>query len=146
MSIVVKPNSNFTFGVYQRIKHENVGWKWLKFEARMMKKGHEWTHQTGTDELVIVLLGGKFKVSSNRGSWETINARKNIFCGIVHTLYLPPSTQFKLTATSDTLYVGYGWCFIEGSFGPKFVKPASILVVILTVLIYLLFSLLFISL
>ena len=114
MSVVVKPNSNSTFGVYQRITPENSGWKWLNFEARLMKRGHQWTHQTGTNEMVIVLLGGDFQVSSNRGSWKTINGRKDVFSGIAHTLYLPPNTQFTLTATSNTLDIGYGWCLAEG--------------------------------
>ena len=114
MSVVVKPNSNSTFGVYQRITTENAGWKWLNFEARLMKRGHQWTHQTGTNEMVIVLLGGDFQVSSNRGSWKTINGRKDVFSGIAHTLYLPPNTQFTLTATSNTLDIGYGWCLAEG--------------------------------
>ena len=130
MSVVVKPNSNSTFGVYQRITTENAGWKWLNFEARLMKRGHQWTHQTGTNEMVIVLLGGDFQVSSNRGSWKTINGRKDVFSGIAHTLYLPPNTQFTLTATSNTLDIGYGWCLAEGSFEPKFVKPEDTPVVI----------------
>ena len=130
MSVVVKPNSNSTFGVYQRITPENAGWKWLNFEARLMKRGHQWTHQTGRNEMVIVLLGGDFQVSSNRGSWKTINGRKDVFSGIAHTLYLPPNTQFTLTATSNTLDIGYGWCLAEGSFEPKFVKPEDTPVVI----------------
>ena len=97
MSILIKPRSNISYGVYQRITPENAGWKWLSFEARLMKKGQQWIQDTVSNEMVIVLLGGNFKVSSNRGSWETINGRKDVFSGIAHTLYLPPNTQFTLT-------------------------------------------------
>jgi 5-deoxy-glucuronate isomerase len=94
MSILIKPNIDTSSGIYQKISPDNAGWKWLSFEARLMKKGQQWIYQTGTNEMVIVLLGGNFQVSSNRGSWETINGRKDVFSGVAHTLI--PSSQHTI--------------------------------------------------
>ena len=66
-------------GVYQQITSEKAGWNWLNFEARFMKKGEKWTFETEQYEIAIVLLGGNFKVESNKGAWETKNGRKNVF-------------------------------------------------------------------
>jgi len=112
-------------GVYQSITAEKSKWKWLNFEARLMKKGEKWSFETGENEMVIVLLGGNFKVESNKGKWETLNGRKDVFSGVAHTLYLPINTNFTLTALSEMLDIGYGWCQAENEYEPKLLLPEN---------------------
>lgn len=95
-----------------------------------MFKGETWEHDTQGNEMVIVLLGGNFKVESNRGNWETKNGRKDVFNGVAHTLYLSRNSKFTLTALSDTLDIGYGWCKVDEDFPAKFVTPEDTPVVI----------------
>ena len=128
MNLLVKPNKEF--GVYQRITPQSANWKWLNFEANLMRKGEELTFITEQNEIVIVLLGGNFRVESNRGFWETINGRKDVFSGVAHTLYLPRKTEFILTAMSDVLDIAYGWCNADQDYEPKFIKPEDIPIVI----------------
>lgn len=97
-------------GVYQRILKEEAGWAYLNFEARLMKKSATWSGHTGNNEYGIILLGGNYKVESSRGSWRTVNGRKDVFSGIAHTLYLPRDTAFELSAESEELDLGIGWC------------------------------------
>ena len=80
--------------------------------------------------MAIVLLSGNFKVESNKGSWETINGRKDVFSGVAHTLYLSKNTRFTLVAQSDVLDIGYGWCQADEDFEPKFITPEKTPVVI----------------
>ena len=75
-----------------------------------MKKGEKWNGFTGNNEYGIILLGGNYRVKTDRGSWETKNGRENVFSGIAHTLYLPRNTTFELIAESEFLDLGYGWC------------------------------------
>ena len=117
-------------GVYHQITPASAQWKYLNFEARNMKLGEQWNHDTSENEMVIVLLSGNFEVSSNKGSWETINGRKDVFKGVAHTLYLSRNTQFTLTAKSETLDIAYGWCTADTDFPPKFVTPENTPVVI----------------
>lgn len=126
--LLIKPNSDSK--VYQKITPKSANWESLYFEARTMNEGETWEHYTEDNEMVIVLLGGNFKVESDKGSWETINGRKDVFSGVAHTLYLPRQTKFTLTATSKDLDIGYGWCFSNEDFPPKFVKPEDTPVVI----------------
>ena len=121
MKLLVRPKTKM--GVYQQITSEKACWNWLNFEARLMKKGEEWRFETKEYEIGIVLLGGNFKVESNKGNWETKNGRKNVFSGVAHTLYLPRETVFKLTALSEILDIAYAWCLAEKSFEPKFILP-----------------------
>lgn len=117
----IKPTSNT--GIYHQITTKSANWKYLNFEARIMSMGETWEYDTRDNEMVIVLLSGNFKVESNRGNWETNNGRKDVFSGVAHTLYLSRNSQFTLTALSDTLDIGYGWCQVEEDFPAKFVTP-----------------------
>ena len=126
--LLQKPKA--TSKIYHRVTPESAQWEYLSFEAREMELNETWEHDTKDNEMVIVLLSGNFKVSSNHGDWETINGRKDVFSGVAHTLYLPRNSQFKLTATSNNLDIAYGWCKSEEDFPAKFVRPEETPVVI----------------
>ena len=126
--LLIKPNSDLK--VYQKITPESANWESLYFEAREMSLGDTWSHNTEENEIVIVLLSGNYKVESDKGTWKTINGRKDVFCGVAHTLYLPRHTKFTLEATSQKLDIAYGWCFSDEDFSPKFVTPENTPVVI----------------
>ncbi|WP_421809968.1 5-deoxy-glucuronate isomerase [Flagellimonas sp.] len=126
--LLVKPKTDAE--IYHRITPESANWKYLGFEARLMKKDDEWVHDTLDTEMVIVLLGGNFEVESNKGHWKTLNGRKNVFKGVAHTLYLPRHTKFSLKAVSETLDIAYGWCNAEQDYPPKFVTPENTPIVI----------------
>lgn len=126
--LLVKPKTES--GIYHKITPESANWKYLNFEAREMILNETWQWETQDNELVIVLLSGNFKVESNKGSWETLNGRKDVFSGVAHTLYLPRNTKFTLTAISSVLDIAYGWCKSDGDFKAKFVTPEETPVVI----------------
>ncbi|MCK4988955.1 MAG: 5-deoxy-glucuronate isomerase [Bacteroidales bacterium] len=109
--------------VYQRVLKEDAGWEYLNFEARLMKKDEKWNGHTGNNELGIILLGGNYRVKTDRGSWLTINGRSDVFSGIAHTLYLPRNTDYELTAESELLDLGYGWCETDQDHPARFKTP-----------------------
>ncbi len=96
-------------GIYQSVLKEEAGWQYLNFQARLMRKAEVWEGDTGESEYGIILLGGDYSITSDKGSWKTVNGRKDVFGGIAHTLYLPRHTGFKLKAESELLDIAYGW-------------------------------------
>jgi 5-deoxy-glucuronate isomerase len=106
--LLVKPEQGS--GIYQSVLKEDTGWQFLNFQARLMKRGEIWSASTEGNEFAIILLGGNYSVTSDKGSWETVNGRRDVFSGIAHTLYLPRHTEFELTAMSDELDIACGWC------------------------------------
>lgn len=126
--LLQKPNE--TSKIYHQVTPESAQWEYLSFEAREMELNETWEHDTKDNEMVIVLLSGNFKVSSNHGDWETVNGRKDVFSGVAHTLYLPRNSKFELTATSEVLDIAYGWCKSDEDFPAKFVTPEETPVVI----------------
>ena len=63
--LLQKPNA--TSKIYHRVTPESAQWEYLNFEAREMELDEVWEHDTKDNEMVIVLLSGNFKVSSNQG-------------------------------------------------------------------------------
>lgn len=105
--LLIKPD--LTKPVYHHFTAEEAGWEYLNFEARRLRQGESCTKETGDHEYCIVLLGGSFKVNSDKGEWETKNGRKDVFSGIAHALYLPRRTQFTLTALVENTDIAICW-------------------------------------
>lgn len=119
--LLAKPKDGF--GIYQSVLKEETDWQFLNFQARLMKKGEKWIGNTWDNEYAIILLGGNFSVKSDKGNWETVNGRKDVFSGIAHSLYLPRDTQFELIAESETLDIAYGWCETDEEHPAYFKRP-----------------------
>jgi 5-deoxy-glucuronate isomerase len=111
---------------YIRVTPTAAGWDYLHFAARQMKGGEGWAFDTGECELALVLLGGVCKVDSNRGRWDRVGHRENVFAGMPFTLYLPRQTRFTVTACSDNLDIAYGWCQAGEDHPARLVTPTEV--------------------
>jgi 5-deoxy-glucuronate isomerase len=111
------------FGIYQSVLKEETGWQFLNFQARLMKQGEKWKGNTWENEYAIILLGGNYSVKTDKGNWETLNGRKDVFSGIAHSLYLPRDTEFEITAESEVLDIAYGWCETDENHPVYFKRP-----------------------
>lgn len=126
LPLLVYPNEAQTD--YQYVTTESASWDHLNFAARKMVHNEIWEHHTGNNEYAIILLGGNYRVESNKGSWKTTHGRRDVFSGMPHVLYLPRHTTFKLIADSNTLDIAYGWCATDQDFEPLFKQPQDIAV------------------
>lgn len=124
--LLVKPTEGEVSGVYQSVRREEAGWEFLNFEARLVKEGQVWEGETGENEYALILLGGNYRVESNRGDWRTVNGRKGVFHGIAHTLYLPRHTTFRLTPESEVVDIAYGWCETDEDHPVRFKTPDEV--------------------
>jgi 5-deoxy-glucuronate isomerase len=118
--LLVKPDNRSR--IYQSVLKDDTGWQFLNFQARLMQKGERWNGNTEGNEYAIILLGGNYSVKTDRGKWETINGRSDVFSGIAHSLYLPRNTGFELTAESEMLDIACGWCQSDEDH-PAYFKP-----------------------
>jgi len=113
-------------GTYQEITAQGAGWNHLNFGAKKLKKGDVWKYNTNKNEMCIVLLGGKFSISSKWGEWVTENGRKNVFSGLPHAAYLPPNTDFTLIAISDEVDFAYGYTESEENIPGYYITPQMV--------------------
>lgn len=104
----------------------SAGWEHLHFASRIMHRGMRWRHNTGENELALVVLGGTCQVNSSRGDWPEIGRRPDVFHGMPYTLYLPPRTDLFIQATSEALDIAYGWCRAQDDHPARLITPKEV--------------------
>ena len=109
-----------------RVTPATAGWEYLYFAARKMRQGENWQGHTGNSEYGFVILGGACAVKSSRGTWENVGRRPDVFHGMAYALYLPPDTEFTVTALSAELDLAFGWCRAEAGHAPRLVTPDQV--------------------
>ena len=122
--LLVSPDLNSP--EYIHINPENAGWQNLSFAARELEPGDRWEHNTGENELALVILGGQCTVLSSRGKWESIGSRPDVFSGMPYTLYLPRRTEFQVEALNTPLDFAYGWAPTDQDHSPELVTPEQV--------------------
>lgn len=113
-------------GEYIRVTPESAGWEHLSFAARRMQKGQGWGGNTGKSEYGFVVLGGTCAVETSRGNWASVGRRPDVFHGMPYAFYLPPQTDFKVSAVSEELDLAYGWCASSLDHPAKLVTPNDV--------------------
>jgi 5-deoxy-glucuronate isomerase len=121
--LLVHPSSQS--GEYLRITPESAGWEHLSFAARKLRAGETWAANTDGFEYGLVILGGKCSVRSNRGQWDQVGRRPDVFHGMPYALYLPRATEFTVSAVTE-LDLACGWCRAQGEHPPCLVTPKDV--------------------
>jgi 5-deoxy-glucuronate isomerase len=101
------------------------GFELLSFTNQQLSRGDVFTGDTAHRELGLVVLGGTCSVKSNRGSWQAIGRRPDVFSGMPHALYLPILTSFEVIA--DTA-CDLAFCYSKAkeSYEPQLITPADV--------------------
>src|SRR5687768_1588797 len=113
--------------VLAHVEPESAGWEHLAFEARRLPAGGQWSWNTGPYELGLIVLGGTCAIASNRGEWPKLGARRDVFDGLPHALYLPRGSELTVTALSPC-EIAYGWCAAARDFPARLIAPADVAV------------------
>ncbi len=122
-SLRFAPRDRGDVGALQRVTATDAGWDLLNMEIRRLATGAAWAHQTGGHESVLVILGGKCAVRSNRGEWLSLGKRSDVWSGLPTALYLPRSTSFTVESHSDALEIAHCWVPTDQDFEPRLVRP-----------------------
>ncbi len=103
----------------------DFGFEFLSFQNRKLKAGEKVRAATGLRELGIVLLGGVCSVSCSAGKFSSFGRRPNVFAGMPYTLYLPVTTDFELTAETDS-DLAFCYCRAEERHPAKLMPPEEV--------------------
>jgi 5-deoxy-glucuronate isomerase len=107
------------------ITPQEAGWDYISFQVRRLASGQEWSFQTGENELALINLSGRYSVTSNRGNWQGIGGRRNVFEGAAHALYLPRETGFTVRAEEAGDFA-VTWVPSDEDHQPWFIQPEDV--------------------
>lgn len=124
-NLVVHPGNSVDPDIIVEVTPANAGWETINFQARRLAAGKSWSFQSGASELAIIVLGGVVDVASSRGAWQGVGGRANVFAGLPHALYLPPHTDFVVSAATDCEFA-VTWVASEADHAPVLVTPADV--------------------
>jgi len=109
-----------------RVTPEAANWDYTGLHVRRMNADETWDDETGSDEIAIVLLGGRCTVTSGGETWE-LGERATMFDGQPWALYLPINSAFRLVALTDA-EVAVCSARAEETHPPVLIKPEDVLV------------------
>lgn len=112
-------------GLVVEVTPQAAGWDTLSFQVRRLAAGASWSFETGGHELALIILGGVVRVVSNRGEWDALGGRPNVFAGPPHALYLSRQTTFTVTGTTDAEFA-VAWTPAARYFPPKEIRPVDV--------------------
>ena len=124
-NLIVHPTPAPNSDVIVEVTPAAAGWDTINFQARRLQQGGSWSFATGDHELALVVLGGQLDVESNRGAWQNLGSRANVFVGLPTALYLPRETAFTVTAITDVEFA-VAWAKTEVDFAPRLIVSADI--------------------
>jgi len=112
-----KPNARAT---YRHDVHSgSAGWKYLSFAVIALEPGRMLSENTNSEEAVIVPLTGHATISYAGESHSV--GRKDLFREPTDVVYLPPRTDFTVTA-SEPFEVAIGRAPAVGKLPPRLIR------------------------
>ena len=112
-------------GVGHRITPASAGWRYVGFETRTLKQGAKSKLDTGGEEVCVVILSGKARVSADGFDSGTIGERGNVFDGLPWSVYLPPHSAATIEAASDC-QLALCSAPASGKFKARVIKPGDV--------------------
>jgi 5-deoxy-glucuronate isomerase len=88
-------------GEWAGVTPESAGWRHLSFSVRT----GAFAAATGEDEIALVPLGGRCRVTADGESWE-LGGRESVFGGMPWALYLPRDTAYTVAGDAEIAISG----------------------------------------
>lgn len=101
---------------------ESAGWRFLSFGVVTLAAGEVHRGQTAALEVAVVPQSGAFRLEAGGQSFEL--RRESVFTELPHVVYLPPGTDWTLTAFSDTTFA-WGGAPAEGRLPIRLIRPGE---------------------
>jgi len=104
---------------------ESAGWRYIGFEVRKLAPGETTEGNSEGTELCLVLVGGKARIKGASQDFGLMGERMNPFDGLPWSVYLPPGSQWSVTAETE---VELAICRspATGKFPPRAILPETV--------------------
>lgn len=112
-------------GVFAKVSAQQAGWDYLNMAAIRLDKGQTYEGTTGEHEHVSVILGGRCHFHTDKGRYDNIGRRPNVFSGMPWAVYVPRRTSFRIEALTDGLEIASCWVPTDKDYPLQLVTPSD---------------------
>lgn len=89
-------------GKVHNITPESAGWRYVGFDLIKLRSGEKWAEETGTNEVILVVVEGKATFNAAGKDWGELGERMNVFEKTApHCLYVPNDQSWSCEATTE---------------------------------------------
>ncbi len=124
-NLVVHPGNSTDSDLVVEVTPDAAGWESISFCVRRLAAGRTWSFETTGHELALIVLGGTIDVDTNRGQWQGLGRRADVFSGLPYALYLSRDTELTVRAAAGAEFA-VAWVRADRDFAPKLITPAQI--------------------
>jgi 5-deoxy-glucuronate isomerase len=118
-----QPGSDYNVLV---ITPESASWTYVGFEVYKLQEGQTVRHDTGDQEVCLVLLSGKANVATAKMRFEQIGDRMNVFEQTPpFSVYVPNGDRYELTALTQ-LEVAVCKAPGKGTYPARLIPPSEV--------------------
>lgn len=91
-----------TYGKVHQITPASAGWRYVGFSLYRLRAGDVVGEATGTNEVILVMVEGKARLTGAGQDWGELGDRLDVFEKTPpHSLYLPNGTDWRAEASTD---------------------------------------------
>lgn len=102
MSFLAKAQQPDASGRIQHVTPESAGWRYVGFDAYLLKKGDTLRLSSGDKELCLVLVAGLASVKTRHADFPGIGKRMSPFERVPpYSVYVPHNDEVEIVADSD---------------------------------------------
>jgi 5-deoxy-glucuronate isomerase len=116
-----RPNQNSRFLL--DVRPETAQWKYISFKVARLAPGEKMDADTSREEIVIVPLVGRAKITFNGETHELY--RKDLFRTLADIAYLPPRTTYRIEAV-EMFEVAIGGAPADGKLPARIIRRNQI--------------------
>lgn len=80
------------------IRRGDGGLRRISFDVLFLNKGMAYREKTGSNEVCLVVLGGRCTVEADGKTWKNIGKRKDVFDGRAAAVYVPAGSDLRVVA------------------------------------------------
>lgn len=113
-------------GLFARAAAEQAGWSHLNMVALRLHRDKPFQIQIDQYEYLTIVLGGVCHLRTNRGDFEHVGRRRDVFDGLPHAVYLPPQTELEIEAVTPQVELVSCWAATATSGQPQRLTPSDV--------------------
>ncbi len=95
----IKPQG--TSGRVVHVTPQSAGWTYVGFDLYKLKPGESAAEETATNEVCLVFISGKGKVTAGTRNFGVLGERMSPFEGLPASVYIPAGSRWAVTAETD---------------------------------------------
>jgi len=126
-SLLLKPSNGGSTGEVVSVTQQRAGWDSISLRMIRLARGETHTISLPEEELTLVTLAGRARVSAGSDRWDSLGGRASVFSGMPHALYLPVGLdRVEIEGLTETCEIAVCGARAQEAFPARLIEPGDV--------------------